>query len=317
VPAIFLDTNALSQGHHVLTSSQDALVRLAQHLDLVVLISEVTANESAAKRLRDTGDAITAVSRALNRATKAIDLEPLYLPDPADLAHQWRRDLASVYTIAALHGDDAVEALEREAGRSKPAKGNGTGARDCAIWLTVKRHHIDQGGPTYFVSDNIKDFADKNDNLHPELVAELGELAPDLHYVRNVAGLLANLAEKRPLGLQIDRFDRSVLDSLGEQIAVSFADTADVLTPDIMLAATIVLESAKEVEGYVIEGTGLALVELVVRAELAVPVSLGESAQAHSARFTTRAWLEVDLERGLPTSIDVDRVTFHTAESSG
>lgn len=307
---IFIDTNALSRGHHPLTVTYMALKRVAEHKGLAVLLSDLVIEESTAGRVREAAAALGAVSTALNKASKSIDLDSIYLPNPDELGRRWREELLQSFEVIPIDADDAREALTREAERRKPAKGSGVGARDCAIWLTVKRQHEQTGGPTYFVSDNIEDFADKQKRqLHPDLVAEIERNPDSLIYVRSVGDLLGLLADKTDLTIELHAFSE-VLEPLAEELAFLYSDTSDVLTPDVFLNDGPTIERSTVLAAYRIDEIAVALVDLGVRARLASAVDMDETTQIHEARFLVRAWLEVVLPDARPRAVSLESASF-------
>ncbi|WHM32200.1 PIN domain-containing protein [Streptomyces sp. BPPL-273] len=225
--AIFLDTNVLPRQRVVRNVIISTVLRIAEVCNIKVYLPSVVFDESVNARRQAATTAVDALSSAISGLSKYCDLEPIYIPGIDEIAEDWEKQLADCFEIVNLHGEDAVEALRREATRSKPAKDDGTGARDAAIWLTAKRAHLANGEVTHFVSDNWKDFAaaDKA-SLHGDLVNELGEAANRFHYYRKLDDLLSALASRRDVALRSDRFGQRVLYDLLAQ-TLSFEELAD------------------------------------------------------------------------------------------
>jgi hypothetical protein len=116
------------------------------------------------------------------------------LPSITDAATAWRKQLADMFVHVPLSGETAIEALRREIHRTPPAhRKEGYGARDAAIWLTVRADHVSRHEVGYLVSRNKLDFAGEDGQLHPVLAQEAGHEYP-LHYVSDPAELLDLLA---------------------------------------------------------------------------------------------------------------------------
>jgi predicted nucleic acid-binding protein len=65
------------------------------------------------------------------------------------------------------------ELVQRALQRRKPFKEKGSGYRDALIWESVLQSATSGTEPIAFITANIKDFADDNGRLHPDLVADI------------------------------------------------------------------------------------------------------------------------------------------------
>lgn len=93
----------------------------------------------------------------------------------------------------------------------KPFSSSKKGYRDSLIWETVKEQLIpvkDLWGDTQvlFLSDNTQDFADKNKNLHPELVEEFTELGFTDNTVELVSDFEKFFTEK--INVELEELDK-------------------------------------------------------------------------------------------------------------
>jgi hypothetical protein len=178
---------------------------LAQRTRHELAIPDVVLDEYLAWRRREVTSKVEAAQSAVrgllrtatwDRRAEWEDLEP---PDVDDIVEATGAMLRERFVILDVTGDDAREALRREAARQPPAKiddkGSGAGARDAAIWLTVLRQcPIASPSSVHFVADD-HDFG--RDVLDPKLRAE----APDnLYYHDGLPKLLGALAEPSKLG---------------------------------------------------------------------------------------------------------------------
>ncbi|MER6462400.1 PIN domain-containing protein [Streptomyces sp. NPDC001228] len=225
--AIFLDTNVLPRQRVVRNVIISTVLRIAEVCNIRVCLPSVVFDESVNARRQAATTAVDTLTSAISGLSKYCDLEPIYIPGIDEIAEDWERQLKDCFEIVNLNGEDAVEALRREAARRKPAKDDGTGARDAAIWLTAKRAHLENGEVTHFVSDNWKDFsAADRASLHGDLLNELGGTADRFHYHRKLDDLLSALASRRNVVLGSDRFGQRVLYDLLAQ-TLSFEELAD------------------------------------------------------------------------------------------
>ncbi|MFD6449097.1 PIN domain-containing protein, partial [Promicromonospora sp. NPDC060204] len=143
-----------------------ALLKVAELKAMRVVVTDVVLEESVHQRLAAAEAASTGLRTALAKAAKVFKDEDLgfYIPDPANAATGWRGELVQIFEIWPTDGEDAREALFREASRRAPARaaenGSAIGSRDASIWLSVVRiageSTVDD---VIFVSSNTKDFA--------------------------------------------------------------------------------------------------------------------------------------------------------------
>ena len=127
------------------------------------------------------------VLRRAHRNARGLANIPLLtdLPVPGDLAREYRRRLFDIASTEAPPAAGAAEeALRREAHRLRPAR-EGKGARDVAIWLSVKAAHEAAGNDGILLTQNTKDFGSPGNPrmLHPDLAAEIGGLGLSLRHI--------------------------------------------------------------------------------------------------------------------------------------
>jgi len=191
---IYLDTNVFPRNGNFDNLEFSVLVALARETGHDLVVPELVANEATSQRLRTIEAAFDVLQRA-HRDARTFASIPILpdLPVPGELAREFRRELESLCRIVSMPEGAGEEALRRETFRLRPAR-EGKGARDVAIWLTVKSAHEATGAEGYFVSQNIKDFGDPSDRtrLHPDLRAEIE--GPALHLATSVERLLEMLA---------------------------------------------------------------------------------------------------------------------------
>jgi hypothetical protein len=108
----------------------------------------------------------------------------------------WQKEMLTGAEVLLVSSDHAAEALFREIERVPPTR-EGRGARDAAIWMTVRDHHLASDQEGYFVSANLKDFANEQGHLHDRLAAELVRTHRPLHLVKSLADLVEILGPEK------------------------------------------------------------------------------------------------------------------------
>lgn len=192
--AIYLDASVLRV---TLQGPEMSAVRaLARAHKQAILIPSVALDEATANRRRDIEQAISEVQQAIKKANWAFRVPEFTGPNPTLLALTWRQGMLKAAEVLPLLPDHASEALFREIERVPPTR-KGFGARDAAIWMAVRDHHLAAQQPGYFVSANVKDFANDHGQLRNELAAELVGTQRPLQFVKSLADLVAVLAPER------------------------------------------------------------------------------------------------------------------------
>lgn len=234
---------------------------------------------------------------AQSELNKVFPVDPVYVPDIEDIVVAWEEELRSVFQVIEVHGDDAAEALHREATRSRPAR-EGKGARDSAIWLSAVRlaanHEV-----LLFVSGNTKDFGvRKTQELHPNLAAEAAEAG--LLYLTSLQALLDRLAT---------RVDHPTLDKdeLAEQTTPELVDAllrkgeailSPPVEPEELRGAQAALKDHVPKQAYLVDGLTLVLVD---------GTTWTTTDQDRELRLQWTAWVEVDQDAKIQ-SVELVRV---------
>lgn len=205
---IILDTNILPRRGPLKNTRISALLKVASYHGLTVCIPEMVLHESLHARTDAIASAIQSVKDAVTSAEKLIELDPIYLPGIEEATQRWKESLEEAFHVIPTTGNQALEALKREAQRQRPARG-GKGARDSVIWLST----IECGksvAEVHFVSDNHADFGDSSDarQLHPDLSEECLASGVNLSYHRNLESILAKLSSKSLYAPPLASFER-------------------------------------------------------------------------------------------------------------
>lgn len=171
------------------------MIALAQRGGIKLCVPALVLTEYENLRKTRANATIEELSSSLKKAYDHLQLEPVYVPSAEEIVEPLVEELATTATVIALHPDDAVEALHREAARIRPARG-GSGARDAGIWLTVVRHHRSSGVQGVFVTTNTDDFADDTDKRRPhhQLLEDLDSTGDRFQFVFKPFDFLQEIA---------------------------------------------------------------------------------------------------------------------------
>ncbi|MFG3192479.1 PIN domain-containing protein [Streptomyces omiyaensis] len=258
---ITLDTNLIPRKGILRSVEISTILRIASALGARVALTQTVLAESISARRRDVQEAMDAHSRTVQKLGNFCSVDAYYIPSVDAVVDDWEAQLRSAFEELPLSGDDAVEALEREALRIKPSKSNGTGGRDAAIWLTIKRAHLATTGPTHFASNNSEDFAIRkgSDTLHPDLAQELGERLGDFTYHKDLKSIIRTLCSEAEVSIGAASFPEDLSLSIIDQIVAhndlkNFADFADVSPDEVGPIEKIILDSLRVRSAYSAEG---------------------------------------------------------------
>jgi hypothetical protein len=204
---IIFDTNALRSLS--LTGAVATLLQaIAKDASQKLAISSVTEDEflSAQRRhYQQRVDEFSKASRALEKVFPKWEFADSNLPSLESAVERDYRLMASMFTILPLEGEHAIQALQRETDRKRPASTDGSipgfGARDVAIWLTAIAHAASSGDPVYLVSADAKAFG--KGELAEELKLEALAKGAQIILCPDVTNLLDRFAEKVDLDFDI------------------------------------------------------------------------------------------------------------------
>lgn len=235
---IVLDTNLIPRKGTLRNVEIATILRVAHALGARAAITQTVLAESVSARRREFQKSLDEYDRATQRLSEYHAVTPAYIASADLVAAEWEAQLRATFEVLELQGEDAIEALEREASRIKPVKVDGTGARDAAIWLAVKRSHLSGSDVTHFASNNSADFGIRKSSpiLHPDLAEELGDSSERFHYHTTLASIINTICSKAEISVSPAWFTEDLLLSLTDQIVghnslSKFADFAG-LTPD-------------------------------------------------------------------------------------
>jgi hypothetical protein len=177
---VVVDTNILFADFAFKSESFRVLSEGVRRTDLRLRIPQVVFDEAVNKYREECIKLYSAIKNSLQRYD-SFCFTPLELELPsADLeeeveqyAERLRKWCAAARGKLMLYPREThKEVVRRELSRRRPFQQNGSGYRDCLIWLTILRLLRSGSDGVYFITANTKDFNDGH-QLHPDLVADL------------------------------------------------------------------------------------------------------------------------------------------------
>jgi hypothetical protein len=251
---IILDTNQLERSQPPDGPLIAMLQALGKQTGHQLWLPELVFEEHLAHYRRDVEGASARCQTAesdLIRLIPDLRRHEQLLPDVDRAVEDRSQRLQAVFQIRPTPDEAAHEALLREARRKPPAKtsqdGQGSGARDVAIWLTAISACEESAEHTYFVSTDNNAFG--KENLKSELVEELqlrlGATANMFHYCYGLDVLLSQLATRPSADVSFDmvvndvRVKAAVASSLSDQAVTSQLISAAGLLPGVGMVTAI------------------------------------------------------------------------------
>jgi hypothetical protein len=226
---VFIDTGVIPRTGRLDTLEFATFLAVARETGHSVAIPELVLSEAESHYLRVVEALFDGLQKS-HRDAASYAAIPLLgeLPVPGELAREYRRRLESIGDVVATPAGAGDEGLRREAFRLRPAR-LGKGARDTAIWLTVKEAHGAAPAENYLLSTNTRDFADPADSrsLHPDLRGELAD--ENLQLATSVAHLLELLAAEEDSVLDLAFLEHEDVCARAIQHAVHGVDLEPVL----------------------------------------------------------------------------------------
>jgi hypothetical protein len=288
--SVVLDTNALPIRRGLNGTLWLSARKICELHDIEIVVPSIVVAETVNLRREGYAEAEGDFLTSLSKISKFYDLQPIYVPSTQEICDEWKNEIEQSLSIVIVNGDDAVEALEREASRVRPAR-NGSGARDSAIWLTVLRRALTDE-VVYFISNNTKDFGnDGGIDLHQSLKGEIGSTSGSvcyLHSINDLIQLLADPVTVPPLDLvataeilQTDIEDQlSVLPEVTNHFENEGPDVAATTHVNITEASGTIAYGVGDRTLVLVSGKGSSNVETV--------------SDSIDMNFTFRAWIELD-----------------------
>lgn len=324
--AIFLDTNILPWQSSIDSIRFAIIPILAREVGQEVMIPDIVLEEACRLHQQKIEEIFSKYKSIYKEVSYYADISEVDLPSSQDLVQAWKASLQSKVKVIPTPEDIFKEAIYREIYRTPPAR-EGRGARDAAIWLTIKNVHCQGLCTGYFVSQNTKDFASSNDSkeLHPALRGEI-EIAPEAFYYCNSIDLLVEkIAKKSELEIRLEIFNDSeiVKTSIRKyfQDNLILRDTFSSLPAGREYIASPIELFAKELKSkhtYKVEDRDVSIVDLTWKANFLVgllkQITGGGFSREQIAQefcFDTRIWLRFEKNQQQPAAAEIAFVSLH------
>jgi hypothetical protein len=304
LPKIALDTCVLPRQGKLRNVVMSAVLRISKQLSIEVFLPEVVLEESVNSRLEAASAVAERLGEAINQASKLLEIDPIYIPSAAEAAELWRQGLIANFAILPLDSADAREALFREVHRVPPAR-EGRGARDSAIWLTVRRKQVSDPDPMFFVSTNTDDFGDKQSHgLHPALESEIAEGYGPIEYFRSLDALLDRLATKIQIVIDNATVQLMAEDLLSGLISLGMLD--DLRAAEDLAGGAVDVQNVRVLRSCSVQGVVLANCDIIALVTLRQS-DKDEASAEHAERLLIRCrcWLELDEATSRPNALEV------------
>ena len=252
---VLVDTNLLPTSSNLETTFWRSVQRLCKLKGFHLALVDVVINEDVNRKVELAQGWVQSLSEAQKGLSSYISFST-YIPSPEAVGEAWRKTLEDAFEIVPVHGDDAIEALRREALRRRPAQ-KGKGARDSAIWLTAVRL-VAQGHHVVLLTNNTDDFG--RGGLHEDLRPELEQHSGSLDYVVNVQHFVDSIAEKvTPWGLDLDEFT-SMFSSIARDHLAAILEVIEyeAITDEDLDSGVIRFSGSRVVSAFLVDGRGYA-----------------------------------------------------------
>lgn len=312
---VLFDSNVLPVSGSLESPFWLSVERLCQASGITACLPAIVVHECVNIRRNQFAAAAGKFVSAFKGISRYFDAEPVYVPDVDEICRRWEEELRTQFEVLDTHGEDAIEALRREALRYTPAS-KGTGARDSAIWLTALRLAT-SGSKVTLVSMNTNDFAlGKPSQLHPVLAAEAADLAGSVVYYASMDDFIDRIASPSDAP-NLDTPQLVITVGLELRDATFAASAEDErfgeLSAEQLGAADLIILEVRSLRAYAIGTDGLALVD--GRGRFAW--SDREAAGLDELGFHFRAWLDFDLQSKIPVSGEIYSLQIDNTEPAG
>jgi hypothetical protein len=298
-PVVVIDTNQIPTQGDFESSFWRSLRHLCETQGLQLTLPDVIVHESVNKRATDASEWAESFRQSHQKLSSVARLEPIYVPQRAEIADSWRRILEAVFDVIPVHGDDAIEALKREALRQWPAQ-KGYGSRDSAIWLTIVRL-VSAGTDVHLVTNNNHDFG--KGKLRPELLKEVAHAPGNIFYYPTKEAFVAGIATRVDVKPELSEpAGRDLLGATARARALDLLDSLefDAISVDDVLDSEVSFTGLRVFDSFNVDGSGIA--NVVGRFTLSRP----GGAVFASASFNT--WLDFDPSTNEFSSTDLGDV---------
>jgi len=183
---VVLDSNIIIADFWLETTNFKLLFESAKKGDVMIYIPEVVLDEVVnkfSKRLEDSERKIDSELNAFNKLTREKEKNPLTKAMIDKSVSSYQKHLRKIVKDNSINvikypKTDHKFLANKAINKIKPFNSNEKGYRDCLIWENIKELLTDSESAVsqpelVFISNNYKDFATSEYELHPDLVSEL------------------------------------------------------------------------------------------------------------------------------------------------
>jgi PIN domain len=290
---VVFDTNVLPRSGTLDSPLWLSIRKVCNAANIDIVLPELIVHESL--NLRRDGYRVASANflESFREIERFFEPESVYVPDVEEICSNWETAIREAFEVVPVHGDDAVEALSREALRRRPAR-EGRGSRDSAIWLTVLRLAETHARVT-FVSRNVRDFG--KGALHPDLILDQEAAQGDVTYLTSLDAFIESVATavEKP-GFSTEAIEDLLRFDIRDRIHLLISSRPEgAVSPELLAVENVNVSEAQVLRSYTVVGEGLALVRCTGF------LVIGDPHDQVQARFSLLAWFEYDAATTTPT----------------
>ncbi|MHB8486844.1 MAG: PIN domain-containing protein [Candidatus Acidiferrales bacterium] len=178
---IVLDANVFIADYWLRSPSFVLLRDFLTKTDAVLIVPKIVAEEAVNHHAEDINRLMAEV-RSLNRNSGRL-LRSYKGQPPETIVKHNRADSYEDFLLSQLKTLKAKipeyreiphsEIVRRDLRRKRPFQESGKGYRDTLLWESIVRQGTEKGALTVFITQNTRDFADSNGDLHSDLMSDI------------------------------------------------------------------------------------------------------------------------------------------------
>lgn len=200
---IILDTNILRQDFFIKSRKFEMLIDFVSKTEHEIILPQVvydeilslyerTLLEKYGRLIKSKKDCEKILSSQINLELPNLDLENQMVAFEKNLTSRLK---LTQKNIIPLNNDHLPDLVNRAIKRIAPFMENKSEFRDAIIWLSaLEIAQSEDEKAIILISANTKDFAEKDDKLHPKLFEEANKKKLDVHYFSSLDNFLKSKA---------------------------------------------------------------------------------------------------------------------------
>lgn len=206
---IFLDTNIIRQNFDLSSNNFKALFDFVKKTNSNIILLDIVLKEILEQYKRELKSRINELNRSfeiIERLLIESDIENINEINIEKESKTYKEFLLHNFLkVSRLEKYDLVEidnkiykeALSRALSLKRPFGSGGRGFKDCLIWLLLIKYCKSRvSSENIFISNNTKDFGNKEDNkFFPELVDDLDREKVKIEYYKSLVDFIKKYAE--------------------------------------------------------------------------------------------------------------------------